>query len=213
MSVLSFLILCVLEVTVLLTAYIYDSQIFAEMVNIFRVIWVMVLVLANWLASTVIFFKNKNITKSPDFGVVPAINISVFIWSILSVLAMVFLADFSMRTHMIVQVILAGGIAFLVLSMMLGSAAAKTDHTLPKILKTDLAILVKQLEHQNPKQSELLKSLREKVLYSLPHDSKLAHSKDYQELVERIQIANQDSSKLNKIEIQKLNKIINNCSR
>ena len=106
MSVLSFLILCVLEATVLLTAYIYDTQIFAEMDNIFRVIWVMVLVLANWLASTVIFFKNKNITKSPDFGVVPAINISVFIWSILSVLAMVFLADFSMRTHMIVQVIL-----------------------------------------------------------------------------------------------------------
>lgn len=212
MNVLSVLILVVLEGTVLLAAFFYDPQIFAETASLFRLTWVMVLVLANWAASTLIFFKNRNVTKSPDFGAVPAINITVFLWSILSIMAMLLMADISLNIHLMIQVILAGAMLFLVLSMLLGSAAAKTDGAAPTISKKDLASLIKQLEDNNADQSDFFKTLREQVLNSLPHDHKLAQSDAYNELVIKIQSLSETGLKPDDQEIKKLKDIIKICA-
>jgi len=139
----SLLILFVLEGTLLVATFIYDPKIFENPASMLKIGWVMLLLLANWLASTLIFIKNKDKSKSPDFGVVPAINISVFAWSILSLLAMILLQDISVRLHFVVQVILSGAIAFLVLSMLLGSAGAQIDISAPKVSKSDLAMMIK----------------------------------------------------------------------
>ena len=211
MTRLSLLILIVLEGTLLAAAFLYDSQIFKDLAGILQLGWVMVLLLANWLASTLIFIKNKNKTKSPDFGVVPAINISVFVWSSLSFLAMILLQDIAIRLHFFVQVILAGGIAFLVLSMLLGSAGAKIDKAVPKVSKTNLAKMIKRLEDNNPGAVDSLKTLRENVLYNLPHESKLAGSEDYQELIERVQLANENSETINEKFSQSLENLVENC--
>ena len=211
MTRISLLILFVLEGTLLVAAFIYDPKIFENPASMLQIGWVMLLLLANWLASTLIFIKNKDKSKSPDFGVVPAINISVFAWSILSLLAMILLQDISVRLHFVVQVILSGAIAFLVLSMLLGSAGAQIDISAPKVSKSDLAMMIKQLENNNPQVADSLKALREEILYNLPHESKLANSVDYQELIKRVQLANENSETLYDNSSQSLKNIVENC--
>jgi len=53
--------------------------------------------------------------------------------------------------------------------------------------------------------------LREAVLYNLPHDSKLGSSVDYQELIKRVQLANENSEKLDDDSSQSLKNIVENC--
>ena len=124
---------------------------------------------------------------------------------------MILLQDISVRLHFVVQVILSGAIAFLVLSMLLGSAGAQIDISAPKVSKSDLAMMIKQLENNNPQVADSLKALREEILYNLPHESKLANSVDYQELIKRVQLANENSETLYDNSSQSLKNIVENC--
>ena len=211
MNFISVIILVVLEAVVLLAAYTYDPQIFSDNGSILKLCWVMLLVLANWLASVLIFFKNRNVTKSPDFGSVPAINISVFTWSVLSFLAMLMMQHLSTNIHLTIQIILAGITAFLVLSMLLGSAAAKTDINQDTVLKRDLALSIEQIENNFDGDTASLKSLREQILYGLPHESKLQQSVHYPELVARIRSIEQSEIKPDEKVIQDLKALANKC--
>ena len=95
--------------------------------------------------------------------------------------------------------------------MLLGSAGAQIDISAPKVSKSDLAMMIKQLENNNPQVADSLKALREAVLYNLPHESKLANSVDYQELIKRVQLANENSETLYDNSSQSLKNIVENC--
>lgn len=152
-----------------------------------RVGWFVFLIFLNWFASTAIFVAaNEKRSISGLMGILPAVNIVVFVYSIVSsvLLLMSMMSDGAMaepRYHLTTQIVMAAVAALLVLLAMIAATTAKTSRNAPigeairpKILVQRLKSLEAALssEPDGGKAIHLVKSLREKLSYSLPSETR-----------------------------------------
>ncbi len=181
--------------------------------------WLVFLSGLNWFVSTFILFGiNEKNNQSKKFGILPSLNILVFIYSIISALFLLstwFINDFIFlpNWHLISQLILlliTGSISIL---MLISAKAAETPVTQLSTDKDDLIKSLKVISNRNmidDKSSKLLKELAEIIKYSMPHLSQIKSVKTYEQLVDNIKNIEakstentQESEILNAIELAK----------
>ena len=175
--------------------------------------WLILLSGLNWFVSTFIFIGAKDNSKSSTFGILPSLNIIVFIYSIFSGFFLIttwYLNDFNMlsNNHLIIQIVLFVIISSLTILMFISSNAASVSENQNLTSKDELLrILNLNISNNdiNENNAQLIKELIEIIRYSIPHTAKLNSEKNYILLTDLIEtnfnknLVNIDNDQLNKM--------------
>ena len=153
--------------------------------------WLIILAGFNWIASTAIFIgASESKMKSKNFGILPSLNISIFIYSLFSgifLLSTWYINDFGMlpNWHLIVQIILFAVVSILSLLMFISAKAAHIDVVKVPLDKENLIKILQSIQSVKSlgeKEKELIKELIEIIKYSIPHISELNSKVNYDQL-------------------------------
>lgn len=195
MARIAFVILIVLESTVVIVALIAQPDKIYESEFLVTIVWLTFLIFLNWFLSSYILFKIKSQMNQRILGALPSLNIVVFIYSLASaclVSATWLIINFQIfeQAHLILQLILLAGMIILSMFILIASKAADIDVDVDTITTRELAKTLEMLIQEAPQEdiefSNNLKKLLEHVRYSMPHTSKLSDSQNYRELCSRV---------------------------
>ena len=217
MKWLAIALLLILEFAIIVVAVLARPEMVGELEFWLIVVWLLFLVFLNWSVSSYSFWKIRDSDKSTQFGILPSLNILVFLYSVASVSFLTFSwnsTNFGVlpNGHMIAQVIAAALTAVVVVFMLMaakGAAIEIPDGVRPK---EELAEKVKVLISTLPAdklelESELVK-LRDCIQYSMPHTVRIKNVENYSLLYS--QLDDLDCSKDNVSEsIRDINKLLN----
>jgi len=191
MKLLSVLLFLIVAVSILLVSILINPDQIKNQYFWITVGWLILLSALNWIASTFIFIgASQSKANSRSFGILPPLNILVFIYSLFSgilLLSTWYVNDFGIlpNWHLILQIILFAIVSTLSVLMFIAAKAAKVDDVKVALNKEDL-IKVLQSIHSvkdlNEDKKELIKELIEIVRYSIPHLSKLKSKENYNQL-------------------------------
>ena len=191
MKLLSVLLFLIVAVSILLVSILINPDQIKNQYFWITVGWLILLSALNWIASTFIFIgSSQSKANSRSFGILPPLNILVFIYSLFSgilLLSTWYVNDFGIlpNWHLILQIILFAIVSTLSVLMFIAAKAAKVDDVKVALNKEDL-IKVLQSIHSvkdlNEDKKELIKELIEIVRYSIPHLSKLKSKENYNQL-------------------------------
>ena len=153
--------------------------------------WLIILAALNWIASMAIFIgSSESNTKSNKFGILPSLNISIFIYSVFSgtlLLSTWYVSDFGIlpNWHLILQIILFTGISTLSVLMFISAKAAQVNDVNVPLNKEDLIRILQLINSSkdfDDDKKNLIKELIETIRYSIPHLSVLKSKENYEKL-------------------------------
>lgn len=192
LSVLLFLVIavCIVAVAILIAPNQIDNTYFWITVG-----WLIVLSGLNWLVSTYIFIgaKDSN-SQSTNFGILPSLNIIVFIYSLFSagfLLSTWFVNDFILlpNWHLISQVVLFLIVSSLSILMFISAKAAEVPSHNFDTSKEELIKIINNVKSNYDSNSDnfiILKELSEVIKYSIPHLSKIKSNSNYNNLCKEL---------------------------
>ena len=85
MKWLAIALLLILEFAIIVVAVLARPEMVGELEFWLIVVWLLFLVFLNWSVSSYIFWKIRDSDKSTQFGILPSLNILVFLYSVASV--------------------------------------------------------------------------------------------------------------------------------
>ena len=214
---LTIILLLIVESAIILVAVLARPERIGDLDFWLIVAWLLFLVFLNWAVSTYIFRKIGDTAKSTQFGILPSLNILVFLYSVASVSFLTYSwnsTNFGVlpNGHMIAQVIAAAVTAVVVVLMLIaakGAAIEIPDGEKPKEeLAEKVKVLISTLPADKPElESELVK-LRDCIQYSMPHTARIKNVENYGLLYS--QLHDLDLSKENVSEsLRDINKLLN----
>ncbi len=220
MKILSVLLFVVISLGILLISILIAPDQLNNIYFWFTVGWLILLAGLNWFVSTFIFIGAKDNSKSSSFGILPSLNIIVFLYSIFSSFFLIstwYFNDFNIlsNSHLIIQIVLFVIISSLTILMFISSNAASVNENQNLISKDELLRILKlniSNKSINENKIQLIKELIEIISYSIPHTSRLNSEKNYILLTNLIE-GNLNQNVQN-IDIDKLEKMISlakNC--
>ncbi len=220
MKILSILLFVVISLGILLISILIAPDQLNNIYFWFTVGWLILLAGLNWFVSTFIFIGAKDNSKSSSFGILPSLNIIVFLYSIFSSFFLIstwYFNDFNIlsNSHLIIQIVLFVIISSLTILMFISSNAASVNENQNLISKDELLRILKlniSNKSINEDKMQLIKELIEIISYSIPHTSRLNSEKNYILLTNLIE-GNLNQNVQN-IDIDKLEKMISlakNC--
>lgn len=175
--------------------------------------WLVFLSALNWIVSSFIFIGDYSSNKnSQTFGILPSLNIVIFIYSIFSAVFLLstwFIHDFGIlpNWHLISQLIIFSLVSFLSILMFLAAKAASPEQTNALFEKEDLIKILKLIHSSSDvdeEKKEIIKEVIEVVQYTIPHLSKLNSKENYDMLCSFYKNINIDDYKnINKSDIEK----------
>lgn len=192
LSVLLLLVIavCIVAVAILIAPNQIDNTYFWITVG-----WLIVLSGLNWLVSTYIFIgaKDSN-SQSTNFGILPSLNIIVFIYSLFSagfLLSTWFVNDFILlpNWHLISQVVLFLIVSSLSILMFISAKAAEVPSHNFDVSKEELIKIINNVKSNYESNSDnfiILKELCEVVKYSIPHLSNIKSNSNYNNLCKEL---------------------------
>ena len=192
MKLLSILLFLVIAISILLVAMLANPEKLNNLYFWLTVGWLIALSGLNWFASTFMFIAaSKSNSNQRVFGIVPSLNIMVFIYSIISATLLIstwYLNDFGIlpNSHLILQIILFAIVASVSVLMFIAAKAAQIENVDLGLTKEELTQILKSIQsikNLNEDKSKLIKELTELVKYSIPHLSKLNSEGNYDQLV------------------------------
>lgn len=221
MKLLSVLLFLIVAVSMLLVSILIAPDQIKNQYFWITVSWLIVLSALNWMASTFIFIgASQSNAKSRSFGILPSLNISVFIYSLFSgtlLLSTWYVNDFGIlpNWHLILQIILFAIISTLSVLMFIAAKAARVEDVKVSLNKEDLITILQEIQSTkdlNEEKSTLIKELIELVRYSIPHLSKLKSYDNYEKLTMIFKNKNfQNNDELDMEEIQQAIFFAKNC--
>ena len=191
MKLLSVLLFLIVAVSILLVSILINPDQIKNQYFWITVGWLILLSALNWIASTFIFIgASQSKANSRSFGILPPLNISVFIYSLFSgilLLSTWYVNDFGIlpNWHLILQIILFAIISTLSVLMFIAVKAAKIDDVIVSLNKEELVRILQTIQSTkdlNEEKSTLIKELIELVKYSIPNLSKLNSKDNYEKL-------------------------------
>ena len=191
MKLLSILLFLIIAVSIVLVAILANPEHLNNRYFWITVGWLIMLSGLNWFASTFMFIGvSKSNSNQRIFGVLPSLNILVFIYSLISATFLIstwYLNDFGMfpNSHLILQIILFAIVASLSVLMFIAAKASQieeVDVTLSKEELTHILKMIQSIQNLSEDKSILIKELTELVKYSVPHLSRLKSTGNYEQL-------------------------------
>ena len=182
--------------------------------------WLILLSGLNWFVSTFIFIGAKDNSKSSTFGILPSLNIIVFIYSIFSGLFLIttwYFNDFNIlsNNHLIIQIVFFVIISSLTILMFISSSAASVTENKNLTPKNELLRTLKLYntnKNINEDNIKLIKELIEVINYSIPHLSKLNSEKNYILLTDLIETnLNKNLVNIDNNQLEKMILLAKNC--
>ena len=162
-----------------------------------NVSWLLILVFLNWAASTLIFFFAQGDENSSLMGALPSINITVFIYSLISASLLIFswgISDFGVlpNWHLVLQIIVFSLTLVFVLFTLIAVKGASTPKKPEGLLdKKDLLykfeIIIDFAQKEGPDIAKLFKDTHEIIKYSMPNLSKLRSVESYMALCTKVE--------------------------
>ena len=191
MKLLSILLFLIIAVSILLVAILANPEHLNNRYFWITVGWLIMLAGLNWFASTFMFIgASKSNSNQRIFGIVPSLNILVFIYSLISATFLIstwYLNDFGMfpNSHLILQIILFAIVASLSVLMFIAAKASQIEEVDVALTKEELTHILKTIQsitNLSEDKSILIKELTELVKYSIPHLSRLNSKGNYEQL-------------------------------
>lgn len=191
MKLLSILLFLIIAVSIVLVAILANPEHLNNRYFWITVGWLIILSGLNWFASTFMFIGvSKSNSNQRIFGVLPSLNILVFIYSLISATFLIstwYLNDFGMfpNSHLILQIILFAIVASLSVLMFIAAKASQieeVDVALSKEELTHILKMIQSIQNLSEDKSILIKELTELVKYSVPHLSRLKSTGNYEQL-------------------------------
>ena len=191
MKLLSILLFLIIAVAILFLAILIAPDQTENLYFWITIGWLIVLAALNWIASMAIFIGSSvSNTKSNKFGILPSLNISIFIYSVFSgalLLSTWYVSDFGIlpNWHLILQIILFTGISTLSVLMFISAKAAQVNDINVPLNKEDLIRILKLINSSkdlDDDRKNLIKELIETIKYSIPHLSVLKSKENYEKL-------------------------------
>jgi hypothetical protein len=176
-------VLCTTAIAFLLRPESLDTTSF-----IFATLWVLFLVLINLVSSLYIFGKNK---ESTVYGILPSLSIVLLIYSIFSVLLLLFFwnaNDFRAlpTIHWVFQILGFGIVSIVVIMQFMASKTAVVDQRLDLPQKSDMIIQLEKIRIQLSRNSSNLGNkivqLENTIRYSIPHPTQIRDIDEYHNL-------------------------------
>lgn len=221
MKLLSILLFLVISVSILLIAVLLNPDQLQNLYFWITLGWLIALSGLNWLASTFMFIGSSHSDPhSRTFGILPSLNILVFIYSLISATLLIstwYLNDFGMfpNSHLILQIILFAVVASISILMFIAAKAAEVKNVNVSVNKEELTKILKSIQSIPDLSSEnkaLIKELIELVRYSIPHLSNLNSNDNYEKLSLIFLKTNFQMNKdINKKEIENAIYLAKNC--
>ncbi len=219
MKLLSVLLFLVISIGILAIAILLAPNQLSNIYFWITIIWLIILSGLNWFASTFIFVASKENLKSSTYGILPSLNIIIFIYSLFSgtfLISTWYSNDFGILSngHLILQIILFLIVSSFTILMFISAKAASVAESNLTSKDELLSILKLSISNENFADDtiNLIKELNEIIKYSIPHLTKLKSKNNYIELVEGIK-KNFSSNKIsidNNI-LHKLISLAKNC--
>jgi hypothetical protein len=199
-------LLLIVEISIIIVSILIRPDRIGELDFWLIVIWLLFLVFLNWFVSAYTFGKAGDANKSTQFGILPSLNILVFVYSVASVSFLIFswnITDFGIlpNWHMITQVIAAAVTAFVGILMLIAAKGAEIgtpDGLKPKEdFVKKINILSSSLPKGNSELESELKKLCDYIQYSMPHIARINNIENYNLLysqLHELDLLNEDES-------------------
>lgn len=219
MKLLSVLLFLVISIGILAIAILLAPNQLSNIYFWITIIWLIILSGLNWFASTFIFVASKENLKSSTYGILPSLNIIIFIYSLFSgafLISTWYSNDFGILSngHLILQIILFIIVSSFTILMFISAKAASVAESNLTSKDELLSILKLSISNENFADDtiNLIKELNEIIKYSIPHLTKLKSKNNYIELAEGIK-KNFSSNKISidKNILHKLISLAKNC--
>lgn len=219
MKLLSVLLFLVISIGILAIAILLAPNQLSNIYFWITIIWLIILSGLNWFASTFIFVASRENLKSSTYGILPSLNIIIFIYSLFSATFLIstwYSNDFGILSngHLILQIILFIIVSSFTILMFISAKAASVAESNLTSKDELLSILKLSISNENFADDtiNLIKELNEIIKYSIPHLTKLKSKNNYIELVEGIK-KNFSSNKISidKNILHKLISLAKNC--
>ena len=219
MKLLSVLLFLVISIGILAIAILLAPNQLSNIYFWITIIWLIILSGLNWFASTFIFVASKENLKSSTYGILPSLNIIIFIYSLFSgtfLISTWYSNDFGILSndHLILQIILFLIVSSFTILMFISAKAASVAESNLTSKDELLSILKLSISNENFADDtiNLIRELNEIIKYSIPHLTKLKSKNNYIELVEGIK-KNFSSNKISidKNILHKLISLAKNC--
>ena len=220
MKILSVLLFVVISLGILLISILIAPDQLNNFYFWFTVGWLILLAGLNWFVSTFIFIGAKDNSKSSSFGILPSLNIIVFLYSIFSGFFLIstwYFNDFNIlsNSHLITQIVLFVIISSLTILMFISSNAASVNENQNLTSKDELLRILKlNISNKNIDENKMLliKELIEIISYSIPHTSRLNSEKNYIVLTNLIEVnLNQNVQHIDIDKLEKMISLAKNC--
>tara|TARA_Y100000385_G_C12854373_1_gene534516 strand:+ start:82 stop:741 length:660 start_codon:yes stop_codon:yes gene_type:complete len=219
MKLLSILLFLVISLGILAIAILLAPNQLSNIYFWITIVWLIILSLLNWFASTFIFIASNENLKSSTYGILPSLNIIIFIYSIFSAIFLIltwYSNDFGIlsNSHLILQIIIFIIVSSLSILMFISSKASSVDES-NLTSKDELLSILKLLLSKNNLEEDItnsIKELIETINYSIPHLTKLKSENNYIKLAEGVK-KNFISNKISKDKkiLYKLISLAKNC--
>ncbi len=221
MKLLSIILFLIIAVSILVVALLINPDQINNHFFWITVGWLIFLSGLNWFASTFMFIgASKSNSNSRIFGIIPSLNILVFIYSLISASLLIstwYLNDFGMfpNSHLILQVILFAIVASISVLMLIAAKASQINNINVTLSKDELLLRLKaiqSIDNLNEEKNILIKELIELIKYSIPHLSQLNSKDNYEKLANLFNNKNiQNNDDLGIEEIQNAVFLAKNC--
>jgi len=193
MKLLSVLLFLVISIGILAIAILLAPNQLSNLYFWITIIWLIILSGLNWFASTFIFVASKENLKSSTYGILPSLNIIIFIYSLFSgtfLISTWYSNDFGIISngHLILQIILFLIVSSFTILMFISAKAASVDESNLTSKDELISILKLSLSKNNLEEdiTNSIKELIETINYSIPHLTKLKSENNYIELAEGV---------------------------
>jgi uncharacterized membrane protein len=193
MKLLSILLFLVISLGILAIAILLAPNQLSNIYFWITIVWLIILSLLNWFASTFIFIASNENLKSSSYGILPSLNIIIFIYSIFSAIFLIltwYSNDFGIlsSSHLILQIIIFIIVSSLSILMFISAKASSVDESNLTSKDELISILKLSLSKNNLEEdiTNSIKELIETINYSIPHLTKLKSENNYIELAEGV---------------------------
>ena len=193
MKLLSILLFLVISLGILAIAILLAPNQLSNIYFWITIVWLIILSLLNWFASTFIFIASNENLKSSTYGILPSLNIIIFIYSIFSAIFLIltwYSNDFGTlsSSHLILQIIIFIIVSSLSILMFISAKASSVDESNLTSKDELISILKLSLSKNNLEEdiTNSIKELIETINYSIPHLTKLKSENNYIELAEGV---------------------------
>lgn len=193
MKLLSILLFLFISLGILAIAILLAPNQLSNIYFWITIVWLIILSLLNWFASTFIFIASNENLKSSTYGILPSLNIIIFIYSIFSAIFLIltwYSNDFGIlsSSHLILQIIIFIIVSSLSILMFISAKASSVDESNLTSKDELISILKLSLSKNNLEEdiTNSIKELIETINYSIPHLTKLKSENNYIELAEGV---------------------------